>query len=202
MAKQLIISIGREYGSGGHVIAEELAKRFDIPMYDRNLLEHIAEEKNADVELLRKYDESPKKVLLSRSVRGLSNSPEEVIANMQFDYLKQKAAAGESFVVVGRCSESVLREYKGLVSVFILADNDVKMKRIMELRSVSQREAQMMMAKHDRSRKTYHNRYCDIKWGDSRNYDISVNSSRLGIERTIDMLESYIKERNGEKQSW
>lgn len=200
--KQLIISIGREYGSGGHVIAEELAKRFQIPMYDRNLLDQIAAEKEVDAETLRKFDEKPKKFLLSRSVKGYSNSPEEAIANMQFDFLKNKAANGDSFVVVGRCAETILRDHKSLVSIFVLADTQVKAERISKLKGIRNKEALESLKRHDKYRKQYHNHYCDVKWGDSRNYDLSVNSSKLGIERTIDMLESYIKERNGEKQSW
>ena len=202
MAEQLIIAISREYGSGGHVIAEALAKRFNLPLYDRNLLDHIAAEKNGNIETLRKYEEKPRKLFMSRTVKGYCNSPEEVIANMQFDFLRKKAESGESFVVVGRCAETILKQYKGLISIFILADMDVKNKRVQEVRRMSQKEAQAAINRHDRSRKMYHNHYCDIKWGDSRNYDISVNSSRLGIDRTTDMLESYIRERNGEQQNW
>ena len=91
MGEQLIISIGREYGSGGHAIAEILAKRFELPMYDRNLLDHIAEEKGVDVNVLNKYDEKANNVFLSRRVRGFSNSPEEAIAEMQFNFIKDKA---------------------------------------------------------------------------------------------------------------
>lgn len=202
MAEQLIISISREYGSGGHVIAEELAKRFNLPLYDRNLLDHIAAEKNGNIEELRKYEEKPRKFFASRTVKGYCNSPEEVIANMQFDYLRKKAESGESFVVVGRCSETILKKYKGLVSIFVLADMKAKNNRVQEVRGMSQKEAQAAINRHDKFRKSYHNRYCDIKWGDSRNYDICVNSSRLGLDRTTDMLESYIRERNGEQQSW
>ena len=90
MGKQLIISVGREFGSGGHVIAEELARRFELPLYDNNLLEHIAEEKEISHESLKKYDERPKNRLFSRTVRGYSNSMQENLANMQFDYLKRK----------------------------------------------------------------------------------------------------------------
>ncbi len=109
MGKQLIISVGREFGSGGHVIAEELARRFGLVLYDNNLLEQIAEEKEIPHDGLKKYDEKPKSRLFSRTVRGYSNSVQENLANMQFDYLKKKAADGESFVVVGRCSETILK---------------------------------------------------------------------------------------------
>ncbi len=202
MAEQLIITISREYGSGGHVIAEALAKRFNLPLYDRNLLDQIAAEKHGNIEELRKYEEKPRKFLVSRTVNGYCNSPEEVIANMQFDFLRKKAAAGESFVAVGRCAGYILRQYKGLVSIFILADMDAKNKRVQEVRGMSKKEAQAAINRHDKFRKSYHNRYCDIKWGDSRNYDITINSSKLGLDRTTDMLESYIRERSGEQQNW
>ncbi|MDD7220382.1 MAG: cytidylate kinase family protein, partial [Clostridia bacterium] len=98
MDKQLIISVGREFGSGGHVIAEDLAKRFDLPLYDNNLLEYVAGEKQVDQQRLVKYDEKPKNKFLHRTVRGYSSSPQENVAHMQFDYLKNLASKGESFV--------------------------------------------------------------------------------------------------------
>lgn len=195
MAEQLIISVGREYGSGGHKIAEMLSKKFNLPLYDRNLLEEIADNRNLDVKELEKYDESPKKRFLSRSVRGYSNSPEENIAEMQFEYIKSKAASGESFIIVGRCAESVLKEYKGMISIFILADRECKISRIVEINNISESEAESKMNRHDKNRRTYHNHYSTGKWGDSRNYDISINSSKLGIEKTADLLENYIRER-------
>ena len=195
MGKQLIISVGREFGSGGHVIAEELARRFELPLYDNNLLEHIAEEKEISHESLKKYDERPKNRLFSRTVRGYSNSMQENLANMQFDYLKKKAAAGESFVIVGRCSETILKGFDGLVTIFVLGDPDVKAERIRKVYGVSEEEARRMMKREDWNRKSYHNYYCKGKWGDSRNYDFSINSSRLGIEKTVDMLEKCIRAR-------
>ena len=193
MGKQLIISVGREFGSGGHVIAEELARRFELPLYDNNLLEHIAEEKEISHESLKKYDERPKNRLFSRTVRGYSNSMQENLANMQFDYLKKKAAAGESFVIVGRCSETILKGFDGLVTIFVLGDPDVKAERIRKVYGVSEEEARRMMKREDWNRKSYHNYYCKGKWGDSRNYDFSINSSRLGIDGTVTMLEEYIR---------
>ena len=195
MGKQLIISVGREFGSGGHVIAEELDRRFELPLYDNNLLEHIAEEKEISHESLKKYDERPKNRLFSRTVRGYSNSMQENLANMQFDYLKKKAAAGESFVIVGRCSETILKGFDGLVTIFVLGDPDVKAERIRKVYGVSEEEARRMMKREDWNRKSYHNYYCKGKWGDSRNYDFSINSSRLGIEKTVDMLENCIRAR-------
>lgn len=195
MDKQIIITIGREYASGGHDIGEELAKRFGLDLYDASILREIAVEKNIDVEKLERYDEIPKKRFMSRSVRGYSNSPEENIANLQFEYLQKKAKEGKSFVVVGRCAEAILNGYDGVISLFILADKEAKIDRIVSILKVSETEAKNMMRKYDKKRKEYHNYYCTGKWGDSRNYDLSINSSKLGIPGTVDYLESYIKAR-------
>ena len=195
MGKRLILSVSREFGSGGHVIAEALARRFELDLYDNNLLEHIAAEKNVGGDTLKKYDERPKNRLFSRTVRGYSNSIQENVANMQFDYLKKIAQEGKSFVVVGRCSETILKGNEGLVSIFVLGDREVKRERIMRLYRLSEDEAEHMMSRKDWERKSYHNYYCKGKWGDSRNYDLSINSSRLGIDRTVDLLETYIRAR-------
>lgn len=193
--KQLIISVGREFGSGGHVIAEELAKRFGIDMYDNDLLRHIALEKNGNLEAITKFDETPKSKLFSRTVRGFNNSPEDIISEMQFDFMKEKAENGKSFVIVGRCAETVLKGHPALVSIFILGDESKKLERISEKYGLSDKEAKLLMKTTDKKRKSYHNYHSDLHWGDSRLYEISINSSRLGIGGTVDILEDYIKRR-------
>lgn len=196
---QLIISIGREYGSGGHEIAEKLASKLDLPLYDRNMLEEIALDKNVDHSELEKYDESPKKTLLSRTVRGLSTSNEQNIANMQFDYLKRKASQGKSFVVVGRCAETVLKGNDSLISIFIIGDMENRINRIAKLRNMTIDEAKSAVNRHDKTRKAYHNSYSDMKWGDSRNYDITINSSKIDLDEIVEVLLSYIDKRTGKK---
>lgn len=200
MDNQLIISVGREFGSGGHVIAEALAKKFDLPLLDHNILEHIALEKNISHEKLKKYDEQPKNKLISRKVRGHSNSPHDHVAEMQFEFLKKKAEKGESFVVVGRCSETMLKDYDGMISIFILGDREVKKERVKTVYNLSGDEAARLMEREDLKRKMYHNNYCKGKWGDARNYDIAINSSRLGIDTTVDILETYIRTRMNQEK--
>ena len=195
MGEQLIISVGRKFGSGGHVIAEALAERFGLPLYDHNLLDEIAEGKNVDGQSLKVYDEKHKIKLFSRKVRGHSTSMEDHVADMQFEYLQKLAGEGKSFVVVGRCAETKLKSFPGLVSIFVLGDEECKTKRVMERYHLGREAARQKMKKADWYRKRYHNYHCAGKWGDSRNYDFSINSSRLGIEKTIDFLEEYIKER-------
>ena len=193
--EQLIISVGREFGSGGRAIAEALAERFGIPIYDRHLITEIADKTGLTPEQIEKYNENPKKKIISRRVRGYSNSIEDNIAEMQFNFLKEKSDSGESFVVVGRCSETKLKYNPALVSLFILADMDAKIKRVMEIYELSKEDAEDFIRKKDKKRKRYHNYHCSGHWGDSRLYDLCINSSRLGIEKTVDYLESYIRAR-------
>lgn len=194
---QIIISVGREFGSGGRVIAEALAERFNIPIYDRHLITEIADRTGLTPEEIEKYNENPKKKIISRRVRGYSNSIEDNIAEMQFNFLKEKSDSGESFVVVGRCSETKLKYNPALVSLFVLADMDAKVKRVMEVYELSEEEAKEFIRKKDKKRKRYHNYHCSGHWGDSRLYDICINSTCLGIDRTVDYLEKYIRARAG-----
>lgn len=195
MEKQFIISVGRQYGSGGHEIAEKLARHYGIQLLDHNLLDEIAAEKNLDLQHLRGFDEKRTSRLASRTVRGYSSSPEENLYLLQFDYLRNKALAGESFVVVGRCSETILREFDCMTSVFVLADMDKKIERIMRIYELSEEAAVRKIREKDTKRRRYHNGHCDGKWGDSRNYDISINSSRLGVDGTVSLLAAYIDSR-------
>lgn len=197
MEIQLIISVGREYGSGGHEIAEKLANHYGIQLLDHNLLDEIAAKKNLNMDHLKGLDEKRKNPLTSRTVRGFSNSPEENLYLLQFDYLQDKADAGDSFVIVGRCGETILKDYENLISIFILGDMEKKIARIMDLYQLSRHQAERKIQARDFMRKRYHNGLCDRKWGDSRNYDISVNSSRLGVEGTVEILVDYIDRRRG-----
>lgn len=192
MDSQLIISIGREFGSAGREIAQRLAEHYNIPLLDSNLLEEAASEKKMDAGHLQNLDEKHKKYGLYRTVRGFSSHPEDNVAFMQFDYLRKKASCGDSFVVVGRCSEDILREYKSMISIFILGDMKYKKARIKELYGLSDFHASKLIKEEDTKRKRYHNSYCEGKWGDSRNYDISINSSKAGLENTLKILIEYI----------
>ena len=133
MGKQLIISVGREFGSGGHEVAQKLADDYGIALYDHDLLKRDRRQrKTLKSEDLEAYDELKWNRFLYRTVRGLNSSPEQNVANLQFDFLKEKAKSGESFVVVGRCSETILREYESMVSIFIRGDKPQKAERIMK----------------------------------------------------------------------
>ena len=192
MEGQVIISIGREFGSGGHEVAELIAQKLEIYLIDDKLLYDLATEKKIPYEEIKKYDERPKMPFLSRTVAGYTSAMEEHLAKMQFEYLKKMAERGESFVIVGRCSEFVLKDYACMTSAFIRGDLETKVERVMKKYELNAEEARKLMKKKDATRKAYHNYYCDGKWGDSRNYDLCINSSKLGIEGTVDVILSYV----------
>ena len=193
MDKQIIISVGRVFGSGGHIVAANLAKHFGLPLLDSNILAEIAKENNTSEDYLRKYDESARNLFFSRTVNGFSNSPEEVIAQMQFDYIKKKADAGESFVVIGRCADWVLRDNPALVRIFILGDMEAKIKRTAERENISEDKAKSRIEQADKRRKYFHNTHSDNKWGDSRSYDITVNSTKMGLDGVTELLIKYVE---------
>ncbi|WP_027728066.1 AAA family ATPase [Treponema sp. C6A8] len=197
MDKQIIISIGREYGSAGHEIGRKLAAKLEIPFYDRNLLDEFADQKDVDADLLAKYDEKPRRFFFSRtvSVRGqsINNSPAQSVADIQFALIKGKAFDDDSFVICGRCADDILKDFPAHFSVFITADYDAKVKRVMEKRNMSEKEAKKTIEKHDKTRRAYHDYFAKTKWGVASSYDLCVNSTVLGIDGTVDMLVDFVK---------
>lgn len=188
---QLIIAIGRESGSGGLEIARTLAERFGLPLYDKSILQSAAEARGVDMKTLERYDERPRSPLFYRNIKGFSNAPEDGVAQMQFDLLRRHAEAGESFVVLGRCAEEVLADFEGLVSIFVEADPDFRIRRT----PLPGNEALEFIRKQDRQRRIYHDQHCKGDWGDAQSYDLVINSARLDIPGTVDVLEYYIRAR-------
>lgn len=194
MGEQIIISVGREFGSGGHEIAERLSKHYNIPLYDKEIFEHVEKKGAISADIAQYFDEKPVNPIFYPITMDGSNLPlEQTVANHIFDFIRTKGEQQkESFVIVGRCAEYVLRDNPNMISVFILGDKDVKLKRVMEKFDLDEKAAFNRMKKADKMRKTYHNFYADGKWGDSRCYDICVNSSTLGIDKTLEALIAYI----------
>jgi cytidylate kinase len=191
MKQQIIVTIGREYGSGGHCIARQIADRLGIPLYDKESLNGMIAAGSGE-EPAHESDEKPFRPFLSRRAGSDSNPLEENAARKVFDLLRARADAGESFVIVGRCGEYIFRSNRNAVRFFILGDREPKVQRIVSLYQLSSREALEQIRMQDKRRKLYHNYYSERKWGDSRGYDLCVNSSRLGIEKTAELLLRYI----------
>lgn len=194
MGKQIIISIGREFGSGGHEIAERLAKYYNIPLYDKEIFDHVAKQGEINADVAKYFDEKPvNPVFYPVTMDGSYLPLEQTVANHIFNFIRTKGnKENESFVIVGRCADYILRDNPNMVRVFVLGDKETKQKRVMEKLGLDEKAANNRMKKEDKMRKTYHNFYSDGKWGDSRNYDVCVNSSTLGIDKTVESLIAYI----------
>lgn len=197
MDEQIIISISREYGSAGHVIASKVAEKLGIEVLGRNILEEIAGIKNVDTNNLSKYDERPKSRFFSRKVRGMTNSPEENIAELQFALLKSKAADGDSFIVVGRCADDLFYGYPNCINVFIYADMETKVQRVIEKHDgIDRKQAMKKIALHDKKRAAYHDYFAKHgKWGVYSSYELCINASKLGIDGTAEFICNYINAR-------
>ena len=193
MKKQIIVAVGREHGSGGHYIADLIARELGVKLYDKVSIEKEITSGGYSEELVSEMDEKPVNFFTSRRIGRFSNSLEVNVAEKTFAMLRSKAAEGESFVVIGRCGEQVLENNPNCISIFICGDPQFKLDRVMNKLGLNAEQAIEEIRNVDRSRKNYHNYYCDTKWGDARGYDLTVKSNVLGCERTAEMLVGYIR---------
>lgn len=198
MKKQIIITVGRERGSGGLEIAEKLGQRLGIQVYAKNIFEQLGEHFDIDTAELQKFDEAPRIMGFTRKVKGFSNSAEEQVVELQREFIKAKADEGKSFVILGRCGIKAVLDYPCLlIRVFVEADKDFKLGRVMaEEGFKDEKHALKYMNWVDVRRRSYHDQFCTgVKWGDRSSYDIIVKSNKLGIDKTVDFLESYVRMR-------
>lgn len=192
MKEQIIITIGRESGSGGHAIAKKVADEMGIEYYDKKkLVEGTAKISGMDRNYVKKLDEKPVGFPFSSRIGAFEDSPESNVARQTFEYIRQIAESGESCVIVGRCADAVLKDNPNVLRIFVVGDVEQKNKRLARIQQISPEEADEERKETDRFRRAYHNFYSDTKWGDSRAYDLIVNSSRLGIQGTADFIKSF-----------
>lgn len=200
-----IITIGREYGSAGRQIGQEVARYFGIKCYDKELLEHAAEDSGICKEVFENHDEKPNNSFLyslvmdtysfgySGTTAGFTDMPiNHKVFLAQFEAIKKLAGEGPC-VMVGRCADYALAENKDLFSVFIHADMDWKINRISGKYGKSAKEAKDMIIRADKGRSNYYNYYTNKKWGASSGYSMSIDSSKFGIEGTVKAIVEAIK---------
>lgn len=198
-----IITIGRQFGSAGREIGEKLAKSYGIPCYDKELLARAAKESGFCEEFIQAHDERPTNSFLynlvmdTYSMGGYSPAGAidmpigQKVFLAQFDAIKKIADEGPC-VIVGRCADYALMDYSNCLRVFIHGDMPCRIKRIMEKYDLSESKAKDMITKKDKQRQSYYNYYSSKKWGHSASYDISINSSVLGIDGTVNLLKQLI----------
>ena len=202
--ENIIISIGRELGSGGKETAEKLAARLNIKFYDKKLLEVAARESGLDTTVFENADERESHTFMGNmfSIHGSMSDYITGSSYMQGDKLFEiqseairNIAERESCIIVGRCAEYVLRDHPRMASIFITADHEERVGYVMKHDMVDRERALDTITKGDKRRRQYHDYYSTGKWGEARSYDLCINSSHMGIEGTTDFLYNYIKQR-------
>lgn len=199
-----IITIGRQYGSAGREIGFKLAEKLGIKCYDDELLKEAAKSSGLCEQIFESHDEKPTQSFIYSLVMdtyslGYNNSGfvdmplSQKVFLAQFDAIK-KIADRESCIIVGRCADYALADYKNVMSVFINADMEARVERIMDRKNlVKKADAVDVINKTDKKRASYYNYYTSKKWGDSKSYDVCINSSLFGVDETVDILADMAK---------
>ena len=191
-----IITISREFGSGGRFIGEEVAKKLGISYYDKDIIGQIAEQSGFAPEYIRENAElSPKKGLFAYAFSGrdiTGKSVEDMVYEAQRIVIL-KIAEKESCVIIGRNADFILKDRDDVLNVFIHGAESEKVKRICKLYHVTETDAIKMMTDTDKRRRTNYNFYTDQKWGMAKNYTLSLNSSQLGYERCGEIIMECVK---------
>ena len=196
-----VFTIGRQLGSRGWEIGQKLATELNIPFYNEELIEMSADKTGMSAEIVARYDEKPTSSLLySLSIgsvppelinQNISKPLNDTIFLSQSEIIKELANKGPC-VIVGRCSNYILREFDDVINVFIYADLEDRINYLIERDNISRKEAVSSIKKSDKARASYHNFHSDLKWGDHESYDIMLNSN-LGIDKIVNILKQLYK---------
>ena len=211
MANNTIITIARQYGSGGHDVGKKLAEELKIPFYDKELLERAAKDSGFCQEIFENYDEKPTNSFLyslvmdtysmGYSTAAFAEMPlNHKIFLAQFNAIKDIAKEGPC-VIVGRCADYALADFPNVVNVYLYADLQSRIARIARRHDVTDAKAKDLIQKTDKSRASYYNYYTNKKWGEATGYDLCLNTASLGIDGTIHMIREFAayKEREHER---
>jgi len=192
----MVITIGRQHGSNGHLVAKALSERLGIPCFDKEIVDYAAEKSEYSKDIFTSYDEkrvshfmvsSPHYVGMNEGFRLNMN-----IAADQFDAIRALAEQGDC-LFVGRCADYVLRQREDLISVFILGDMEERVKILCERKGLDKNSAQKLLKEVDKDRSSYYKYYTDQIWGEAENYDLCVDSLKVGVEGTVDVIEAFVK---------
>lgn len=207
--EKIVITIARQYGSGGKTVGEMLAKELGIPCYGRDILRMASDDSGIREELFNKADErlhssplfgSQKKVYKGQLIPPESDGfvSDDNLFNYQAKIIKELADK-EACVIVGRCADFVLKDNPNVLSVFVHAPKDYCIARGMEKNSMDAKEMEKFIAKTDKYRGDFYHYYTGRVWNDARNYDICLDSSKLGFDKCVEAIKAYAKVRFGEQ---
>lgn len=203
MSNNTIITIGRQYGSAGREIGQLVAKELGVKCYDKELLKKAAKESGLCEELFENHDEKPTNSFLYSLVMdtyslGYSSSTfvdmplNHKVFLAQFDAIK-KIADQESCVIVGRCADYALSDYKNCLSVFVHADMEDRIRRIARKYDLTDAKAKDQIVKTDKGRASYYNYYSSKRWGDASSYHLTLNSGLVGVEGAANTILNYLE---------
>ncbi|MCR5398077.1 MAG: cytidylate kinase-like family protein [Lachnospiraceae bacterium] len=206
---RFVITIARQYGSGGKTIGEMLSKKLSVEYYDKDLIAKASEESGINISLFANADEKNKSLLsgLRKKQYGadvLSPSDpnftsEENLYNYQAKIIRELADK-ESCIIIGRAADHILKGRDNVLSVFVHAPHDFLMEQAAKKHSMSEKELEKYIAKIDKERADYYKRHTGHEWTDARNYDLCLDSSKLGFERCTDEIIAYMNVRFGKMQ--
>lgn len=201
-----VITIGRQYGSDGRAIGEKLSAYYNIPFYDKDILARASKESGICEDLFKDNDEKKTSSFLFSLAMdstflgygvGFGTGDVEMplsqkIFLAQFDTIKNIAKEGPC-VIVGRCADYVLEEEPNVIRVFVHADFEKRCRRVMERDDLSEKKALDAVMKNDKQRMSYYNYYTNNKWGDSNNYNITVDSGIVGVDGAVEVIRSFVE---------
>lgn len=185
-----VITIGRQYGSGGRLIGKRVAEELQIPYYDNELLSEAAKSSGISEELFKSNDEMPTTSLLYSLVVGSMPAQMPLQHRLflaQFDTIRAIAGRGPC-LIVGRCADYALREYENTLSVFIHASLESRIRRATSEYGVPEKKAGETILKYDRKRASYYNYYSNRKWGAASSYDVTLDSGKFGVENCVEII--------------
>lgn len=197
MEKKIIISIGRQFGGGGLAVAHELGQKLGIPVYDKEIINKAAQDSGFSAEVFMERDErkslfSFSAIFANRFSETENYMSDRGIFKMQSETIMKIAEQG-SAVIVGRCSDYILRDRTDILSVFLTSPAEVRVQRIAERCGLSIEEAERLIEEKDSKREEYYNYYTFGDWGKASTYDLCIDSSILGIEGTADMIIEFAR---------
>ena len=194
--KQTIITISREFGSGGHFIGEEVSKRLGIPFYDKNIIQQIAEKTGFSEDFVKEQSEyAPSKNMFAYAFVGrdhTGSSLSDRVYAAQTQVIRNLAEKG-SCIIIGRCADYILKDYPGCLRIFIRSDPDQRRQRIQTEYKIPPEKTDAVMKQKDSERAFHHKRYTGQTWGAPSNYHIVLNSSLLGIDRCVRLIVESVR---------
>ena len=193
-----VITISRQFGSGGHEVGEKLARQLDVPFYDKALIAMAAKQSGLSEEVFANADEKATSSLLysmvmgsysfGARVPGINEMPiNDKLFIIQSDIIK-KAAADGPCVIIGRCADYILREHENCLNVFLHANKEDRIRRSVMKKDCEERKAADFVTKKDKQRANYYNFYSNKRWDDLQNYDITIDTSRFTVDEAVELL--------------